>query len=118
MKINLLTMIKVWSIFLATNLFSTYSNAQCDNDKARNLYLKSISIIDVFHHSEVIHLGEVIKAMKDLESITLIGSECDVTFIGRFQPTVSDLRRWQAWYDVNKECLCIDKDTGKLYYVK
>ncbi|MEY4926278.1 MAG: hypothetical protein RI894_714 [Bacteroidota bacterium] len=117
LKIKIL--IKTLLTFLVGNLLFAPCHAQCDNTKARELYLKNISIIHIFHESCEIHnLGEVIHAMKDLERISSIDSECDMTFLGRYNPTPRDARRWQAWYDVNKECLCIDKDTGKLCYVE
>lgn len=103
--------IKVLIVFFL-NLGFVYS--QCNNEKARLNFNKDLSDVlkstkdssDSYAMSTVVHR---------LSKITNISSESPGNFIGQFEPTKRDHRRWKKWFKKNGECLCWDEEKEQYY---
>ncbi len=87
----------------------------CDSMEAKRIFEKELQLIESYLDKKNIELEKLPLSIKLIERITSIESESDGNYLGKFNPTTNDLKRWKTWYSENKSHICWDKDKQELY---
>jgi len=95
-------------LLLILILFSSCNLSDCQDEKACSYYKEKIQIVTKSINKERIDVGRVNNAIVFLEKITTINSTSDGNYLGRFNPTKADLKKWTEWYDDDKHLLFWD----------
>lgn len=104
-------------ILLLTIFFSSVNiscKAQCDNESAIVQFEKDLKIIFNSIGNTNTNLKELPAVIERIESISAIESESDGNYLGKFQPTESDISKWSNWLEKNRKKLCWN-DNKKTY---
>ncbi|WP_136467474.1 hypothetical protein [Flagellimonas onchidii] len=62
--------------------------------------------------------GEIQEVGIYLSNLTGIETEADVQYEGLLPPTLNDLEKWSAWYNLNHNMLRYDRKSDSVYVIK
>ena len=81
-----------------------------NEEKAQNIFKNKLEIIKKATSKSNNNMDEykINGAILFLEKVTLIWSESDGNYIGRFNPTYKDFKSWSIWFKNNKNRLYWD----------
>jgi hypothetical protein len=83
----------------------------CLIDNYNSINAENIFLLDT------ILMGSIMDGILNFQYLTGIQSESPHDFAGTYQPTKTDVFKWEEWYNLNKEFLCWDEKTGLIYCI-
>ena len=106
--------VSIYSMFVY-NVFDTLTEP-CKKEEAIYIFEYRLEQIKKVIEKKPIRL--MLNAIiENLELVTGIESESNISSYGKLYPTENDVKRWQKWLDENKNKLCWYKE-GKALYTK
>jgi hypothetical protein len=112
MSNNLLKMIFMIVVFSVSSC-----KAQCDNNFAIKQFESDIAFIRNSIKNTNDNKRDLPTLINRIEKISSIQSVSDGNYFGKFNPTESDIKKWEDWLKNNKENICWDKINNEFYLI-
>ncbi|QQT29116.1 hypothetical protein I6I99_17385 [Sphingobacterium multivorum] len=91
---------------------------KCNLQEGRRVFEEELQSIKLYIGNQDMKVDKISVSITRIEKLTSIASESDGNYLGKFNPTVNDIRRWTTWYNENKDNICWDKDKQDFYLKK
>ena len=83
--------------------------------KACKIFKDNLAVIkESVERKKAVNASKISEAITFLEEITLIKSNSDGNYFGRFNPTQQDFSNWNQWFKKNKARLYWDEKAHKV----
>lgn len=94
----------------------SYMGTGQNEEKAQIIFKNELEIIKkaTSKSNNSIDAYKINSAILFLEKVTLIHSESDGNYLGRFNPTTKDFRSWSIWFRNNKNRLYWDSNKQRV----
>ncbi|MDB5157908.1 MAG: hypothetical protein JWR50_2615 [Mucilaginibacter sp.] len=106
---------RIYNHLLSLLLSLSFLLAGCRVQKASKLIEEKLYIIEQkVRHDSTLNFNEIEPAILFLEQTTGIRSESNGDYIGRYQPTLNDYKKWKNWFELNRDRLYWDSQEQKV----